>query len=81
MTYYYTDKSTGEMTPVLAGLHRKPTGKVRRLPPTHYPPRRSTFSTPRSSYRRPQPLGDLAIGIGCTLLACAILIATTVGPS
>lgn len=30
MTLYWTDKRTGEMIPVLKGLHQKPRRKVRR---------------------------------------------------
>lgn len=75
MTLYYTDKRTGEMTAILEPLRHKPRGKVKRLPSpriahqtTYHPPR-------RYNYRRPQPVGDLVLGLGATLLAAAVLFA------
>ena len=76
MTLYYTDKKTGAMTPVLAGLKRKPAA-------VHYnkPPRASRLTyRPSRTYRQPQPLGDLVVGVGCVVLAFVIWVVASPVP-
>jgi hypothetical protein len=80
VTLYVTNTNTGEMTPLnLAPLAHEPKGKVHRLPS----PRRAHATTyrTRKPYSRPQPLGDLAIGVGCALLALAILLTLAIRPA
>jgi len=80
MTLYRTNKRTGEMTALLAPLHHKPRGEVRRLPSPRYMQRQTTYR-PRTYYRRPQPLNDLLLGLSGLLVAAAFFIATTVWPT
>ena len=79
MTLYYTDKSTGEMIPVLRGLEKDPTYKVHRLPsPRLHQP---TYRTPRRHKSRVNPLNDLLFVLGAFCAVLALLIASAVGPS
>lgn len=74
MTLYRTDKRTGEMTELLAPLHRKPRGKVKRLPSRHVRSHQTTYR-PRGYYRRPRPLNDALGGLAACILALAVLSA------
>ena len=75
MTLYWTDKTTGEMVPILEPLRHKPRGKVRRLPSTRIT---NTYSR---SYRRasrrvsPEPIADAIQSLAMVLIALAILLA------
>lgn len=74
MTYYTTDKATGEMTPLLEPLRHKPRGKVHRLPSPHIRTRQTTYY-PRRRYRRPVPMNDLLSGLAACVVALAVLTA------
>lgn len=77
MTYYHTDKSTGEMIPVLAGLKQRPTYKVHRLRSPHIPARMTTNRAPYNRRRRPSPLNDCLSGLAAVVTAFAVLTALT----
>lgn len=63
MPLYFTDTTTGEMTEL----------DVSRLA---YPPKRTRYNRPVRRYnrRRVYPLNDLVLGVGCCVLAFAILL-------
>ena len=76
MTLYWTDKSTGEMQPVLAGLKTPSRFKVTRLTS----PRVGQRRTPRHPHsRKESPLEHLAIclvGIFAALAALSVPLLT-----
>lgn len=74
MTYYTTDKRTGETTELLEPLRHKTRGKVKRLPSPHVPVRQTSYNTVR---RRPRslPVNDLLGGLAACVVALAVLAA------
>lgn len=74
MSYYVTDRRTGEMTELLEPLRREPRGKVKRLPSVHVSPRQAVYRSGRAN-RHPVPLNDLLSGLAACVLAFAVLTA------
>lgn len=75
MTYYSTNRRTGEMTPLLEPLRHKPKGKVQHLPSPRLRAHQTTYR-PRNYYRRLLPLNDLLLGLGACGSALGFLVAT-----
>jgi hypothetical protein len=83
MALYITDTTTGEMTPLdLSPLRRGQRqiqqNRATKLRNQHRAYQRRKVN--RLTYRRPQPLIDLAFALGCSVLALAILVVTVLRP-
>lgn len=68
MTFYLTDRSTGEMKPVLEGLKTPPRYKVERMPS----PRRSYYVRRRHEV---DALNDTLLGLSVLVAVLALLVA------
>lgn len=78
MSLYWTDKTTGEMIPILEPLRHKPRGKVKRLPSPRY---MREYNPPRSRvtyHRGSNPLEHLLVGVaGLVAAATALCVSFT----